>query len=94
MDWYKVVDDKTGTVLLDQSKGRDPHLNVWGFAYAQIKSHPEYDVFIEVYEDDKFEHWVDSDSIVEDCERDWKLHESEGQICWLDEEGMEIIEEE
>lgn len=65
MESYKVIDDRSGAVLLDTT-GKNFNLNVWDFAEEQIKSHPEYDVFIEVYENGRFEHWVDSESILHD----------------------------
>ena len=63
MEKYRVVDDKTLNVLLETTE------NPWGFVYEQIKKHPEYDVYIEVYDENgKFDHWVDPESIVTDYE--------------------------
>ena len=62
MELYKVVDDKTHNVLLETDSSETA--NVWDYAYEQIKSHPEYDVFIEVYTDEGFSHYVDSESII------------------------------
>ena len=65
MEKYRIVDDKSETVLLETDY--NPDFNVWDYAYDQIKQHPEYDLFIEVYTENGFSHWVDSDSII--CER-------------------------
>lgn len=63
MESYKVVDDKTHTTLLETKE------NPWEYAYEQIKKHPESDIFIEVYDENgKFDHWVDSESIINDYE--------------------------
>ena len=62
MTTFKVVNDKTKEVLLETAE------NPCHFAYEAIKQ-LGHEIFIEVYEDGKFSHWVDSDSIIEDCER-------------------------
>ena len=73
MERYKVVDDKSRTVLLETDS--DSEINAWDFAYGQIKLHPEYDIFIDVTCDDGTSHWVDSESIVSDCENKEMLNE-------------------
>lgn len=66
MESYKVVDDVTHNILLETDE--TSCINAWEYAYDQIKRNPEYDVFIEVYEDGKFSHWCDPESIVYDYE--------------------------
>lgn len=66
MESYKVVDDKTHTVLLETDE--TSNIDVWEFAYKQIKENPQTDVFIEVYEDGVFDHWCDPESVVYDYE--------------------------
>lgn len=61
---YTVVDDKTRTILLET--GFEPEINVWDWAYEYIQTHPDSDVYIDVYTSRGFSHWVDSERIV--CE--------------------------
>ena len=67
MERFRIVDDKTGTVLVETDF--NPQFKVWDKAYEIIKAHPEYDVYIEVYTEKGFSHYVDAESIVADCER-------------------------
>ena len=67
MEKYRVVDDNSHKVLLETDF--NPNYNVWMFAYNQIKEHPEYDAFIDVYNEYGFSHWVDTERIIDDCER-------------------------
>lgn len=66
MESFKIVDDNTKAVLLETDEKSD--VNAWKFAYDQIKKQNNMNIFIEVYDDGKFSHWVDSESIVNDVE--------------------------
>ena len=63
METYKVVDDSTHTVL------REGIFNAWEYAYNVIKETNSMEIYIEVFEDGSFSHWVDSESIVTYYER-------------------------
>lgn len=64
MERFKIVDDKCGKVLLETDNGKI----AWQFAHEKIKADGNQDIFIEVYTENGFSHWVDSERIVDETE--------------------------
>lgn len=71
MDTYKIVDDKTSTVIREIRE--DEHVSAYEIAYNLITDNgkkpngwEDSEIFIEVYSDGKFSHWVAPDTICEE----------------------------